>query len=76
LTSLRGRLDNVLAELRIIEDMLSRGNKSPPCCLIYRKNGEIGCGMFNPMKKEQFYEKCEECREQIRKLLDEIRLEN
>ncbi len=76
MTSLRRRLDNVLAELAIIEDVLNKCNKGPPCCLIYRKNGEIGCGMVNPMKKEQFYEKCEECREQIRKLLDETRLED
>ncbi|UCE29454.1 MAG: hypothetical protein JSV85_01625 [Candidatus Bathyarchaeota archaeon] len=76
MTSLRKRLDNVIAELTIIKDVLDRCNKSPPCCLILRKDGEIGCNMVKPMKKKQFYEKCEECRRQIREILDEIRLEN
>ena len=76
LTSLRERFDNVIAELTIIKDVLDKCSKSPPCCLILRKDGEIGCNMVEPTKKSQFYEKCEECRKHIRKFLDEIRLEN
>ena len=72
LTSLRERLDNVLAELTIIKDVLDKCNNGPPCCLILQKNGKIGCNIVRPMEKEQFYKKCEKCRDQIRKFLDEV----
>jgi len=72
LTSLRERLDNVFAELTIIKDVLDKCDNGPPCCLILQKNGKIGCDIIGPMEKKQFYKKCEKCREQIRKFLDEV----
>lgn len=76
LTGLRERLDNVLAELAVIEDALDKCDNGPPCCLTLQKNGKIGCNIVKPLEKKQFYKKCEKCREQIRKFLDEVRLGN
>jgi len=72
LTSLRERLDNVFAELVIIKDVLDKCNNGPPCCLILQKDGKIGCNLVKPMEKKQFYKKCEKCRQQIKKFLDEV----
>jgi hypothetical protein len=73
MTSLRKRLNNVLAELEIIREALNRSGRYPSCCLTLQKNGKISCDVKAPLPKEQFLKECARCRAEIESFLANVR---
>jgi hypothetical protein len=71
-TNLRRRLNNVIAELKIIREGLSASHRYPTCCLAVNNNGEISCELKGPMPERKFLEECKKCRAEIRKFLERI----
>jgi hypothetical protein len=69
-------MDNILAEIAIIRDVLSSSDRYPPCCLTVDQNGEIGCEVIGPLPEKEFLKKCMECRTRIEKILANFNLKN
>lgn len=74
MTNLRKRLDNAIAELDIIKDVL-KGDSSryPPCCLTVHNDGRISCDTIGPYDEEKFLEECKRCRYKIEEFLKSIK---
>jgi len=71
-TSLRKRLDNVLAELEIIRSGLDNSSKLPPCCLTSYEDGKLSCDANGPLPPEEFLKECRKCRTAIKHFLKQI----
>ena len=76
MTNLRKRLDNVISELLIISDMLSKSEGLPPCCLTIQEDGEISCDSLGPLPKKEFLEECGKCRAEIINFLSHVIIED
>lgn len=76
MTTLRKRLNNVIAELEIIREGLSMSGRYSMCCLTFHKNGEISCEMKGPLPEEEFLKECRKCRAKMKSFLDHIRIED
>jgi len=71
-TSLRKRLDNVLAELDIIRSGLDNSSELPPCCLTSDKDGKLRCDINGPLPPEAFLRECRKCRTTIKHFLEQL----
>ncbi|NIO36547.1 hypothetical protein GTO27_02470 [Candidatus Bathyarchaeota archaeon] len=69
MTNVRNRLENVLAEIAIINEGLAKSNRYPPCCLTVNRNGEISCDILGPLPEKEFLEQCMRCRAEIERFL-------
>lgn len=76
MTSLKKRLDNVIAELEIIREGLDASRHYPTCCLTIHENGEISCEVKGPLPEKEFLEECEKCRAEIKRFLEHVVLED
>ena len=74
MTSLRKRLENVLAELAIIREALDRSGHYPSCCLTVGHNGKISCDAIGPLPEKEFLSKCQKCQENIKKTIAHFNL--
>ena len=72
MTSLRKRLDNILNEISIISQEIYLSGQSPPCCVVFHKNGLISCEVLGPLPKEHFLIECSKCKARIKRLVDRI----
>ena len=72
MTSLRKRLDNILNEISIISQEIYLSGQSPPCCIVFHKNGLISCEVLGPLPKEHFLTECSKCKARIKRLVDRI----
>lgn len=75
MTSLKKRLDNVLAELTIIREGLDASSRYPSCCLTIHTNNKISCDIFGPLPEEKFLKECQKCKDKIKKILAHFNLE-
>ena len=69
MTSLKRRLDNVLAELAIIQEGLEASNHYSSCCLTIHDDNKISCDTTGPLPKEEFLKECQKCKDKIEKIL-------
>jgi hypothetical protein len=69
-TNIKRRMDNILAEIAIINQGLAKSGRYPPCCLTVSKNGEISCDTLGPLPEKEFLEQCMKCRTEIKKILE------
>jgi hypothetical protein len=74
-TSIRNRMDNILAEIAIIREGLAKSGRYPPCCLAVNKEGEISCDVLGPLPEKEFLKQCMTCRAKIKKILAKFNLE-
>lgn len=63
------RLQNILEETKQIKKCLSHANHYPPCCIQIHKDGSFQCSRYH-LPKEEFIIKCEACRKEIKKFLE------
>ena len=75
MTNLKKRMDNILSEFAIIQDMLSKSVGHPPCCLTFYKNGEIRCEVIGPLPENEFLRECRKCRAEIRSFVERVGIE-
>jgi len=68
-TNIRKRMENILAEITIINQGLAKSGRYPPCCLTVDKNGEIRCDTLGPLPEKEFLKQCAKCRTEIKKIL-------
>jgi len=74
-TSLRRRLNNVLAELAIIREGLDKSGRYPSCCLTVHNDGKLSCDVIGPLSEEDFLKECEKCQAQIKSMLTRVNLD-
>jgi len=74
-TSVKKRLDNVLAELAIIHESLNNSSRYPSCCLTVHNDGRISCDVIGPLSEEQFLKECEKCQARIKSILSRVNLD-
>jgi hypothetical protein len=72
MTSLRKRLENVLAELENIKNALAILSSNPPCCWTLSEEGLISCDYLGPLPKEDFLKECEKCRAEIERIVKNL----
>ena len=72
MTDIGERLRNILTELTIIKEALSRSGDYPPCCLKFHADGRISCGLIGPLPKEEFMRRCRECRIRTKRILKNL----
>jgi len=76
LTSLKKRLDNVLAELAIIREGLNSSGRYPSCCLTVHNEGKISCDTIGPLSVEEFLKECTKCQAQIKSMLSRVNIDD
>jgi hypothetical protein len=74
MTSLRKRLDNILCELKIIQDALKKPGRYPPCCLKIYSDGRVGCDVVPPLPEKEFLKECQKCKARILRLITRMKL--
>lgn len=72
MTSLKKRLENVLEELTVIHEALKNSSHYPPCCLIIREDGRVGCDIIGPLNEKDFLKECRKCQEEIKNVLSNL----
>lgn len=72
MTSLRRRLDNILAELDIIRNGLGTSTEFPPCCLTLHIDGKISCDTNGPLPSEEFLKECRKCKMTMKHFLEQV----
>jgi len=69
MTNIRNRMDNILSEISIIREALSKSKRYPPCCLTLNRKGEISCDVLGPLAEKEFLEQCSKCRVKVERFI-------
>lgn len=72
MTSVRRRLDNVLAQITIIRQNLDKPAKQPFCCVTFHKDEKVSCDVLEQLPYAQFLKECEKCRKVMKASLQQI----
>jgi hypothetical protein len=65
-------MENILAEIAVINQGLAKSGRYPPCCLTVNENGEISCDTLGPLSEKEFLKQCVKCRMEIKKILKNL----
>jgi len=68
-------MDNILAEVTIIREVLAKSDRYPPCCLTINKQSEISCDILGPLPEKEFLEQCMRCRAKVERFLADCNVE-
>lgn len=75
MTNIKNRMDNILAEVAIIREVLAKSDRYPPCCLTLNRKSEISCDILGPLPEKEFLEQCMRCRAKVERFVADFNVE-